>query len=70
MQLQIKTPKTAKITYLEGNKQQRRYRLTYSDVSKLKQGNGWCFEDQTTGSKLTETFFVALNEQVMSASCI
>ena len=33
MQLDLKLPKTAKTTYLDGNKQQKRYRLTYSEFS-------------------------------------
>ena len=39
----LKCHKTAEITYLEANKQQRRYRLTYLEVSKLEQRYGWCF---------------------------
>ena len=34
----LKCHKTAVIRYIEGNKQQRRYRLTYLDVSNLQQG--------------------------------
>ena len=34
MQLQIKLQKKAEITYLEANKQQTRYRVTCSEVSK------------------------------------
>ena len=34
MELQVKLQKTAEITYSEVNKQQTRYRLTYSDDSK------------------------------------
>ena len=34
MQLQVKLQKTAQIAYLEANKQETRYRLTYSEVSK------------------------------------
>ena len=34
MQLQIKLQKTAEIKYLEGNKQQTRYCLTYLEISK------------------------------------
>ena len=34
MELQVKLQKTAEITYLEANKQQARYRLTYLEVSK------------------------------------
>ena len=34
MQLQVKRQQTAEITYLQANKQERRYRLTYSEISK------------------------------------
>ena len=34
MQLQVKLEKRAELTYLEAKKQQTRYRLRYSDVSK------------------------------------
>ena len=37
MQLQIKIRKTTEIRYLEANIEQRRYQLTYLDVSKLEQ---------------------------------
>ena len=36
MELQVKLEKREEITYLEENKQQTRYRLTYLDVSKSK----------------------------------
>ena len=40
MQLQVKMTKRTEIRYLEKNKEQRRYRLTYLDVSKLEEGYG------------------------------
>ena len=40
MQLQVELQKTQEITYLEVNKQETRYRLTYLDVSKEDQKNG------------------------------
>ena len=40
MQLQVELQKTQEITYLEVNKQEKRYRLTYLDVSKEDQKNG------------------------------
>ena len=36
MELQVKLEKREETTYLEENKQQTRYRLTYLDVWKLK----------------------------------
>ena len=66
----VKCHKTAKTTYLEANKQQTRYRLSYLEVSKLEKGYGWCFEMQTTAWKLIETFSEVINKQVRCASCI
>ena len=67
MQLQVKMPK---IGNLKANKQQRRYPLTYLDVSKLEQGYGWCFEGQTTAWNLIEMFFEVINKQARCALCI
>ena len=36
MQLQVKLQEAAEITYVQGNKQQTRYRLTYWDVLEAK----------------------------------
>ena len=65
----LKCHKTVEKTYLEQNKQQRRYRLTYLDVSKLEQRYGSCFERQTTAWKLIETFLGVINKQVRRVSC-
>ena len=40
MQLQVKMLKMAEIRFLKANKQQRRYQLTYLDVSNIGQGYG------------------------------
>ena len=56
--------KTVEKPYLEANKQQRRYRLTYLDVLKLEEEYGWCFEGQSTAWKLIEAFLGVINKQV------
>ena len=66
----LKCHKTTQITYLQENKQQTRYRITYLQVLRLEQGYGWCFERQTTAWKLIETFLGVINKQVRCTSCI
>ena len=46
MQLKDNLQETAEITYLEGNKQQIRYGLTYLDVFNEEERYDLCFEDQ------------------------
>ena len=48
MQLERQLQKTAELTYLDGKKQQTRYRLIYLDVSKNQKGSIWWFEAQRT----------------------
>ena len=62
--------KTVQKWYLEVNKQQRIYRLTYLEVSKLEEGYGWRFENQSTAWKLNERLLGVINKQVRYASCI
>ena len=66
----LKCHKTAEITYLEANKQQAVYHLTYLEVSKLEQKYGWCVEAQTTAWNLNGTFLAVISKQVRCASCI
>ena len=56
MELQFKLQKTAQITYLEANKQQRRCCVTYLDVSKYEESCDECFEGHRIAGKLNVTF--------------
>ena len=47
MQLRIKVQKIAELTYLEANKQQTKYRLTYLESWKLQRTYDWCFQGQS-----------------------
>ena len=49
--------------YLEANKQQTNYRLTYFEVSKMEKRYGGCFEVQIIASKINGTFSVITNKQ-------
>ena len=49
--------------YLEANKQQTKYRLTYFEVSKMENWYGCCFEVQIIASKINGTFLVLTNKQ-------
>ena len=44
MEFSLKLPKATKIKYLEANEKKSRYRLTYSEVSKLKKDTIDVFE--------------------------
>ena len=44
MQLQVKLQKKAETTYLEANKAEWTYRLTYLDVLKREERYNWGFE--------------------------
>ena len=44
LQLQVKLQNTAKKTYLEEKKTQRRYHLTHLDLSNSKKTHNLCFE--------------------------
>ena len=61
--MRLKCLKRAEITYLQADKQQTRYRLTYLEVSKLQQSYGGCFEDHTTTPKVNGTFSAVKNKQ-------
>ena len=56
MELQLKNPKTAEITYLEGKKQQRRRHLRYLEVSKLEKGVRGFSKAKEQNQKLMEHF--------------
>ena len=70
IQLQVKLEKTAEITYLDGNKQQARYRLTYLKILNKEERYYCCFEGQRTGGKVNVTFLAVINKKVRSAVCI
>ena len=68
--LKLKKKKKAEITYLEANKQQRRYRLTYLEISKKRKKYDWYFEGQRTRWKVNVTFLAAINKQIRCGLCI
>ena len=46
MQLKVKLQKRGEIRYLDENKQQRRYRSIYLEVSKLQERHEYVFKDK------------------------
>ena len=59
----LKCHKRGEVMYLEASKQQRRYRLTHLELSRLEEKYGWCFEDESTGWETDGTFLGVENKQ-------
>ena len=62
--------KTAQLTYLEANKQQTKYRVTYPEPWKLQKRSDWCFQGQRNAWKVNGRFLGIINKEIKGTSCI
>ena len=65
-----KKKKKAEITYLEGRKQQTRYRLTFSDNSRSEKRYYWSFENERRAWNVNVTFFAIVKNDIGFSWCI
>ena len=69
-QLRVKKQKTAELKYLEANKQQTQYRLTYLESSRLQKRHDWRFQGQRNAWKVNVRFLRIINKEITRAWCI